>query len=94
MRTCIRYGVLGYLEKQNIPTTVRQVIIPTLNDNKENILRLKGIIDAHSCIDKVELLPFKKICQVKYDQLKIDFAFKDIPTPTKEKMQELNEYLK
>ncbi len=85
---------LGYLEKQNIPTTVRQVIIPTLNDNKENILRLKEIIDAHSCIDKVELLPFKKICQVKYDQLKIDFAFKDIPTPTKEKMQELNEYLK
>lgn len=85
---------LEYLNMRKICTTARQVIIPTLNDNKENILRLKEIIDAHLCIDKVELLPFKKICQVKYDQMQIDFPFKDIPSPTKEKMQELNEYLK
>ncbi len=85
---------LEYLEKQKISTTVRQVIIPTLNDNKESVLKLKEITDKYACVDKVELLPFKKICQVKYDQLKIDFAFKDIPIPTKEKMQELNEYLK
>ena len=85
---------LEYLNTRKICTTARQVIIPTLNDNKENILRLKEIIDAHLCIDKVELLPFKKICQVKYDQMQIDFPFKDIPSPTKEKMQELNEYLK
>jgi pyruvate formate lyase activating enzyme len=32
---------LGYLDEKNIPTTVRQVIIPTLNDTEENILRLQ-----------------------------------------------------
>ena len=35
---------LNLLDKMNIPTTVRQVIIPTINDNKEQILQLKNLI--------------------------------------------------
>lgn len=81
---------LDYANSQNIPVTIRQVIIPTLNDNERNILRLNQIIKKYPCIDKVELLPFKKVCQVKYDQLKIEFAFKDIPTPDEKTMQKLN----
>ena len=84
---------LDYLEEKKIKTTLRQVIIPTLNDSEENILRLKEIADSHSCVDKTELLPFKKICQVKYDSLGIEFPFADIPTPTGEQMERLNKIL-
>lgn len=84
---------LNVLNTNNIKTTLRQVIIPTLNDDEQNILNLSKIIKAHPCIDKVELLPFKKICQVKYDELNIDFPFKDIPTPTKESIEKLNTLL-
>ncbi len=84
---------LSYLDAQNIPTTVRQVIIPTLNDNKENIGKLNEIVKAHKCVDKVELLPFKKICQTKYDSMKIEFPFAHIETPTKEIMDKLNNLL-
>jgi pyruvate formate lyase activating enzyme len=80
---------LNLLDKMNIPTTVRQVIIPTINDSKEQILQLKSLLSNKNVVDKIELLPFKKICQVKYDNLGIDFPFKDIPTPTKEQIQEL-----
>lgn len=80
---------LNLLDKMNIHTTVRQVIIPTINDNKEQILQLKNLISNKKVVDKIELLPFKKICQVKYDNLKMDFPFKNIPTPTKEQMKEL-----
>ena len=72
---------LGYLNEQGIPVTLRQVIIPTLNDNEDNILSLKKIAKNHSVVDKVELLPFKKICQVKYDSLGLIFPFADIPEP-------------
>ena len=85
---------LDLLDKKNIPTTIRQVIIPTLNDSKEQVLQLKKIASSHKNVDKIELLPFKKICQIKYDNLKMDFPFKDIPTPTKEKMAELENLLK
>ena len=80
---------LDYLNEKNIPTTLRQVIIPTVNDTKENIEKLNCIIHSHKCIDKIELLPFRKICQVKYDKLGIEFPFAYLPEPTREKMAEL-----
>lgn len=70
---------LGFLNEKNIPTTLRQVIIPPLNDNEENISRLNEIIKRNGCIDKIELLPFKKLCTVKYDKLGLDFKFKNFP---------------
>lgn len=84
---------LSYLNKKNIPVTLRQVIIPTLNDTRENISVIRDIIKTHRCIDKTELLPFKKICQVKYDDMGIEFPFKDIPTPTKEQIKTLNDMI-
>ena len=84
---------LDYLNKQKIPTTVRQVIIPTLNDSKESILRLKSIVSNHACIDKIELLPFKKLCQTKYDNLNLEFKFSHLPTPTKADMEKLQVFL-
>ena len=75
---------LEYLNEQGIKTTIRQVIIPTLNDDKENILRLRNITEKFSCIDKIELLPFHKICEGKYEKMNIDFPFAHISEPTDE----------
>ncbi len=80
---------LAYLNEKNIPTTVRQVIIPTVNDTEENAIALREIIKKHPCIDKVELLPFRKICQTKYDNMGIDFPFGHLPEPSRDKMAEL-----
>lgn len=84
---------LEYLNSENIPVTLRQVIIPSFNDNEENILSLKEIADSHKCVDKTELLAFRKICQVKYDKLSIKFPFEHIPEPDKETMARLNSLL-
>ena len=85
---------LDCLQQKGIATTLRQVIIPTQNDNEGNMLALKAIVQAHPVVDKIELLPFRKICQVKYDDLGIPFPFADIPEPTKETMQRLESLLK
>ena len=84
---------LKYLNQNNIPVTLRQVIVPTINDNEKNILELKKLLKEYPVIDGVELLPFKKICQVKYDKLKKDFPFKDIPEATPGKIKELEKLL-
>lgn len=85
---------LDYLEEKGIPTTIRQVIIPTKNDSEDNIIALKKIVAAHKVVDKVELLPFRKICQVKYDNMGINFPFSNIPEPSKEQMAHLENLLK
>ncbi len=85
---------LQCLDERNIPTWIRQVIIPTLNDDDENIERLNAIVQQHKNVDKVELLPFHKICSVKYDKMGIEFPFGHLNTPTKEQMDNLKAKLK
>ena len=85
---------LAEAQKRNIPVTLRQVIIPTVNDNEDNIQCLKKIAVGFSCVCKIELLPFRKICEVKYENMGIEFPFAHIPEPTLEQMQELNNILK
>ena len=88
------FEFLSLLNEMKIPTTIRQVIIPTANDSEENIKRLKEIANKHKCVDKIELLPFRKICQVKYDNMKLAFPFGDKKEPTAECMDKLNQLLK
>ena len=73
---------LDYLNEQGIATTLRQVIIPTLNDNEQNVTVLKELVETHPCIDTVELLPFKKICTVKYEQMGLPFRFAQYDEPS------------
>ena len=80
---------LAYLNEQDIPTTLRQVIIPGINDGADNAVKLKEIAKDHACVDKVELLPFRKICQVKYDTLGLSFPFGHIPEPERATMETL-----
>ncbi len=84
---------LAYLNQQSIPTTLRQVTIPTLNDTPAAVTALWDVAIAHPCVDKVELLPFRKICQVKYDQLGLPFPLAHLPEPTGEQMEQLNHIL-
>ena len=84
---------LKRLNEKGIATTLRQVTIPTLNDTKDNVFALCDIAKAYPCVYKIELLPFKKICQVKYDGMGISFPFADLPTPTAESMLSLRELL-
>ena len=85
---------LDCLDRMGIPTTVRQVIVPTVNDSPKSIKELKNITRGRSSVDKIELLPFKKICSTKYENMGIPFPFSDKPTPTKEDMERLNLILK
>ena len=84
---------LDYLNREGIPTTLRQVIIPTVNDTREQVTALREIAEAHACVDGVELLPFRKICGVKYDTMGITFPFGHLPEPTREQMAKLEQIL-
>ena len=85
---------LALTSKTSIPVTLRQVIIPTLNDNEQNINALVKLAKEHKNVDKIELLPFKKICQVKYDNMGVPFPFAHIPQPTHEQMKYLESLIK
>lgn len=80
---------LGELEARGLPTTLRQVIIPERNDTMAQVDALRAIAEAHACVDSIELLPFRKICAVKYDAMGIVFPFGGLPEPDREVMAAL-----
>jgi len=81
---------LNELEKRHIPVWLRRVIIPSLNDDEASMLQLKSICEKYSCVEKVELLPFRKLCIEKYREMNIPFPLENTPEPTREQMEKLN----
>ncbi len=81
---------LRYLHQNKIPTRIRQVIVPDINDTKADIDALYELIKGFE-IDRVELLPFKKICQTKYDNLGLKFPFGNLESADVKKVKELQE---
>ena len=81
---------LQELEKRRIKTWLRRVIIPELNDDEQSAVQLRDIAEKYQCVEKTELLPFRKLCIEKYNQMNISFPLADTPEPTKETMDKLN----
>lgn len=84
---------LDRLSELSIPTTLRRVIIPGLNDTEADTLWLKALAESHKNVDGVELLPFRKLCAPKYEALGIEFPLADTETPSTEKMDGLKALL-
>ena len=81
---------LNELQKRNIPTWIRRVIIPELNDDEQSAVQLREFVERYTCVEKTELLPFRKLCIEKYKDLGSPFPLADTPEPTKETMEKLN----
>lgn len=89
---CSLKAVLSFLDElegRKIDTWVRQVIVPGLNDRSENIWRLNELIAGHTCVKKVELLPFRKLCKEKYERMGLAFPFDRYPEGTAKQVSEL-----
>lgn len=85
---------LSYLNEVGKPTWLRQVIIPTVNNSKESVSHIYRLKEKFSCIEKIELLPFRKLCIEKYKELGIDFPFHDKREATKEDIEKLKSAVK
>lgn len=72
-----------------VPLWIRHVVVPGLNDADEEILRTASIAGQYGNLKKLELLPFRKICETKYQALGIEFPLKDYPECSYSEIQRL-----
>lgn len=85
---------VNVLNKSNTKVWIRQVIIPTINDNQEYILGLKEYIKKINNIEKIELLPYHTMGVSKYEKLNIEYKLKDIDPMDLDRLKNLEELLK
>ena len=82
-----------YLSDNNIPIWIRQVIIPGITDNKEDLINLKNFISSLKTVKKVELLPYHNLGKHKWETLGFDYDLKDIRTANEEDIKRAKEIL-
>ncbi|MBR2930842.1 MAG: pyruvate formate lyase-activating protein [Clostridia bacterium] len=71
--------ILGERERMGAPVWIRRVILPGINDTDTDLEAFAELIWRYECIEKLELLPFRKLCLEKYESLGIPFPASDIP---------------
>ena len=79
------------LQKRGIDTWLRQVIVKGINDSCESVNALYDVAADHTCVKKVELLRFRKLCAPKYENLGIEFPFGNIPETTRDEIENLRD---
>ena len=75
-----------FLSENNQPTWIRQVIVPGITDSEETLRQTRAFIDTLSTVEKVEVLPYHTLGEVKYEKLGIEYPLKGVETPAKERV--------
>ncbi|MEM8720812.1 MAG: pyruvate formate-lyase-activating protein [Cyanobacteria bacterium P01_G01_bin.39] len=73
-----------YLNEIKQPAWIRFVLVPTLTDAVKNINGLAKFISELSNIERVEILPFHKMGEYKWEQLGYDYQLKNTPSASPE----------
>ena len=67
-----------YLSNNNIPIWIRQVIIPGITDNEQDLIMLKDFIKSLNTLEKVELLPYHNLGEYKWEKLGFEYKLKGV----------------
>lgn len=68
---------LEQAQRRGIAVWIRHVVVPGLNDHADAVLSVKALVKPYTCVEKIELLPFRKLCLEKYRQMGISFPLAD-----------------
>ena len=64
---------------KRVPLWVRHVVVPGLTDDPEHLRLVKARAESCPNLEKLEFLPFHKLCIEKYDRMGLDFPLRDTP---------------
>lgn len=82
-----------YLDKLNFPIWIRHVLVPTITDDDELLIKTDSFIRSLSNVKRVEVLPYHTLGIHKYNIMGIDYPLKDVPTPSLERIANANKLL-
>jgi pyruvate formate lyase activating enzyme len=77
-----------YLSDIGKPVWIRFVLVPHLTDNKDNTNQLADFIATLKNVERLEVLPFHKMGEYKWEQLGLPYSLKDTPPASPELVQQ------
>ncbi len=87
---------LAFIEACNQADTdviIRHVVVPGLTDGADSVKAVAALAKRAKNLQKIELLPFHKMCMEKYERLGLEFPLKDTPECDAATIEKLKQYI-
>lgn len=81
-----------YLSEINKPVWIRHVLIPTITDKEENLIKFKEFLDSLNNVKRVEMIPYHNMGKYKWEQLGLKYELENIPVATMEDVERAKKY--
>lgn len=86
-------NLLEETDRMDIPLWIRHVVVPTLTDSNDEIKTIVQMARQYENLERIELLPFRKLCVAKYDALGISFPLAELPECPPSRIEYLKRFL-
>lgn len=80
-----------FLAERNVPIWIRHVVVPTITDGEEHLLRLGEMIAKIKTARALDVLPYHTMGKEKYRKLGIKYPLEDIPALSKDAAEKAKE---
>ena len=83
---------LEFLAARNKRIYIRFPVIPTINDDEENINRTLRLLGSMAkAVEEVDLLPYHAMAAHKYEKFHMKYRMAGVPEPGEQEMEQLKE---
>ncbi|MBR3249578.1 MAG: pyruvate formate lyase-activating protein [Clostridia bacterium] len=76
-----------YLSDNSISMWIRQVIIPGITDDEQDLIKLKEFLSSLKTVEKIELLPYHTLGKHKWKDLGLKYDLNGVPDATDKDVQ-------
>lgn len=83
-----------YLSGKGKPVWIRHVLVPGITDDDGALRELRAFLDTLSNVEKVEVLPYHTMGEVKYQKLGISYPLAGVKPPDKERVENAKKILR
>ncbi len=73
---------------------IRHVLVPEITDSDDYLYKLKDFLSGLKTVEKVEVLPYHTMGEVKYKKLGIEYPLKGVQPPSRERVENAKRILK
>ncbi len=81
-----------HLSLSGKPMWVRFVLVPGLTDSLSNLKALALILSTYENIERMDILPFHKMGEYKWEMMDMEYKLKETPEPTAEQVLRAKEF--
>ena len=85
--------LLEYCESVGKPVWIRHVLLPGYTLEMEQAHRMGKFLKDFRCVEKVELLPFHKIGEYKWENLALNYKLTEVQPPEPEQIEDYKQIL-